>query len=316
MRKSCCLGCLTVLLLIAGGGFGAGYFLSRMELLERAAPVDTVRYLGGRPAVLVHIDSDDRSLLGLVEYALASQATIVRDWLLESMPYESTWALEPGVGDQIEMTLATSMPRIAGLLEWRADPALWRWWDGQEVDRLSREAPGLWVVRSHLNRSEAAAREVEARWKPKDEEALRLGGGHVVELLIDNRDGRAFSALEPLIHPPPQPGDLPQDPTGGLDTTQLAAFFARIETAWTAVDLPANDRALVRMEIVCPDAHAAEALHFFALMGLDNLRRNAWDTQGIRIQGEFVRDGRVLAGNFTLGGIRETFVTQVRQVGL
>ena len=316
MRKGCCLGCLTVLLLIAGGGFGAGYFLSRMELLERTSAVDTARYLGGRPAVLLHVDSNDRSVQALVEYALASEAALLRDWILESLPYSATLSLEPENAGRSEMVFAMSMPRLAGLLEWRADPSFWTWFDAQEVDRLSREAPGLWVVHSHLPVSESVQAEAAARWQAGEDEALRLGGGHVAELLIDNRDGRAYVALEPLLNPPLQAGDLPPKEAPAVDAASLAAVFARIESAWAAFDMPANDRGVLRFEVVCPNARAAESLHFFAVMLRDSISRTCWEEQRIRVQGDVLRDDRVLTGAFTMTGIRDAFVKQVRRVGL
>jgi len=308
VKRGCLFGCCGVLAVLAAACFTAGYYAGKLDLISVADRVPTASYIKGDPAVLVHMDPNHAEIRSLLQEGLRRIPAPLRQYVLASLPYEGTLSIEPRRDqDQADITFALSTRRLAGLLESRSSREVWRWWVAQRLDETGIEREGLWVVRSHVPLASAAIDEFNRRWARPAAEPLALEGSHALEVVVDNRGGRAYLALEPLLNPPPQEGDLPPETPPTVDADRLAGFFQLFTTARLTADPLDRNTFAFRLKAECPNAHAAAASHFFLWLLRDWMYARLLE-RGIVLEGDVQRDDTSLYGVLTIRGYRDNVV--------
>lgn len=318
MRSGCSCGCLLLVLLVALGGalFYAGHWVARTELLVRHPPADLRPVLPPAPAVLLQCDLNQPHSKTLFAAALKDEAPILREFILNNLPYAASLALTPRPGHAVaDVVFAMSMPRFAALLDARADTGLWRWWHFQEVDSARCEAPGVWVARSHWRISPAAQSETRRRWPESDHTPLACEAGAPLSFLVDNRSGNAYLALETWLNPPPALGDLPTRADPARNAESIAAWMARLRTATGQLDIEGANAALFRLHIEATSPEAAASLAEDLRLMRERLETR-WAADEVKIRGEFAPKGSLINSTLRIDNIEQPFVREWRLLGL
>ncbi len=306
MRKGCCCGCFLVgavfiALLVALAFFG----LDQVGVFESNPPVDTVAHIAGRPAVLARVDPNDPELLGILAAAFEDMPIGFMAWPL---PHELSLALELDEDrDHVLPIMTVNMKRLSGLMPlWFGKDSFAVYAPALEVLSAKSEAPGLWVVRGAVPVAKDFRDLAEAWWDTGGWEALSLEGGHVAELLVDNRDGGAMLALEPFLTKPKvgtEAIEVIPNPFG-LEPVRLPGLFRRIDTARCSIDIPEPDRIAVRITVTCPREADVESV-LMPLMAMRDALYAMLIEEGVVLEGHFEIAGTQLVGDFAITEVRE-----------
>jgi hypothetical protein len=305
-----------LILALGGGAFYAGHWVARTELLVRHPPADLRPVLPSAPSVLLRIDLNQPRSKALFAAALKDEAAILREFILNNLPYAGVLALTPRRDREIvEVVFGMSMPRFAALLDARADTGLWRWWHFQEVDSARCEAPGLWVARSHWRISPGAQSEAQRRWRGSDSPPVPLESEYPLSFVLDNRAGGAYLALETWLNPPPALGDLPARASPAWNAESIAAWMARLRTATGALDIQGSNAAEFRVTIVAASPEAAASLAEDLRLMRERLEAR-WAADDVKIRGDFAPAGDRIETTLRIDNIEKPFIREWRLLGL
>ncbi|MFP4503046.1 MAG: hypothetical protein ACLFTT_18795 [Candidatus Hydrogenedentota bacterium] len=331
--RGCLIGCVGVLVLcMLVAGFLV-YIAYEFDFIQAAARVDTVSYIGGEPMVLARADPNRAAVLAVVSEAFA-QNPGARQFVQAFMPHEASLAVMLDSGAQTSrQILALSLRRLAGLLDWSAvEPANWRVSPAQEDIVASKEQNGVFVVRSSWPTRKTTRQQVRKVWPEAPRERLALEGGHLLELVVDNRGGGAYLALEPFFFAPeaaPAMGSPAQDKTLApispppLSKRQYDSVFLRGRTLRVTVDLvhpslPANalDPTAVAVEVVIEcttrNARAAEDLRFLLMYARDQLYRALLE-EGVVLDSDITGEDNAITARFTARNVGEKLIRMLRE---
>ena len=313
-QKGCCLGCMAIFLIVIGGTCGLLYWGAvSMDLLYESPPRDTAAHIGGSPALLVRVDPNSEQVLGLLDEGFEGQ---LNAFLQPFLPHDLSFALLPHREDGSSGTVfAISLRRMGGLIKLLTDsPEQWRWFQAQEMISAGLESDNLWVVRGSVRSSDSVLGQVAKWWPVETREALELEGGHDIELVLDNRDGKAWLALDPLL----VAGKTDEDaivvikaPFEPESSASLTGLFRRVRTFRLSADMAEADRIVLTVEAECRDADAAESM----LMLLFTIRDSAYRTcveKDIALEGHFTRNDSAIRGEFTCTGFRKSLIAMMR----
>jgi hypothetical protein len=298
LRNCCCLGCLTLIVLAVS--LMALLFTVVMDTgaLETYERQNAVAEVSGKPSVVVRLDLQSPSARPFLSMLMEDSAGYLTDFFIDSLPWEAVIALTPDRDAKaVRMGSILSMRRFSGLLEARADAELWRWFPGQKVDSLELERPGIFVVRSTLPLSEEAMNEASVRWSKPAGDALQVPEGAPLGAYIDNRDGRGYLALEPILNPPPQPGDRPGAREGQLDAAGWAPYFERFTEASGALGFDTDGMVTVELRLKAPGEQAAKDLLALLEAQRDSMGAEI-ERQGGWLEGAWSRQGSEVSGSF------------------
>lgn len=336
--RGCLIGCVGVLVLcMLVAGFLV-YIAYEFDFIQAAARVDTVSYIGGEPMVLARADPNQATVLAVVSKAFA-QNPGARQFVQAFMPHEASLAVMLDSGAQTSrQILALSLRRLAGLLDWSAvEPANWRVSPAQEDIVASKEQNGVFVVRSSWPTRKTTRQQVRKVWPEAPRDRLALEGGHLLELVLDNRAGGAYLALEPFFFAveaaPPMAPDA-QDKTLApispppLSKRQYDSLFLRGRTLRVTVNLvhpslPANapdlaalDPTDVAVEVVIEcttrNARAAEDLRFLLMYARDQLYRALLE-EGVVLDSTITGEDNAITARFTARNVGGKLIRLLRE---
>ena len=313
-QKGCCFGCMAVFLILVGGSCLILYWGAvSMDLLYESPAEDALALIGESPALLVRVDPNSEEALDLLNETMEGQFNL---FLRAFLPHELVFALLPHREDGVSETVfSASLRRMGGLLALvSSDPEDWHWFEAQEMESAGLESDALWVVRGTVRSSDDVRGQVSKWWPMEAHEPLDLEGGHTVELVLDNRDGKAWLALDPLLIANETDEDaivVMKAPFEPEMSTRLNGFFRRVRTFRLNADMVEADRATLTVEAECRDADAAESMLMFLFTVRDGIYRACVEKE-VALDGHFTQDGSSIRGEFAFTGFRKTFIAKMR----
>jgi hypothetical protein len=296
--------------------FAAGYFLGRGDLVFHTPRTDTQTFVGDGGAVQLRIDPNQPAIVNLLRSALTESMGFMALATDHALPYEMTLRMDiDRPASEVDMILALSLRRFAGLLEMRADPELWRWTPYQRVQSAKLEREGLWVVRSTMPLDEGALGLADERWAKPEGSALHPGREHGAEVVLDNRNGALYLVANTLLNPPLQAGDLPNEAPSAMPPEQLIAILGRVETARATLDVPDNDRVTITLRVNCVDEDMARGVQLLMLLVRDRVYLDLLE-KDILLSGHLALEGRTISGEFTITGWRDRVLLSLGTAGI
>jgi hypothetical protein len=272
-----------------------------------------------------HAGAETRALLrieplrapGLMTAITSTSGTSLPPWAVSRvMPYEVTLLFAPApasesIGVVTFLNAQRLGPDIARVInEYFASGALpaVQW----TPEGMTAPQRGLLLANGSMRMNPIIRKAWEATWSQRDVRApLSLNQSHVIELVLDNRDGGAFLVLGTLLM-----GDLHERPEGALDPNVVAETVSDIVSCrLTADEAEAKaDVLAIRVEFACIDSITEQTKGMFRFlyeMGLGELQRQA-TLHGMSLEGTSAWQGTHLVGEYTLNNVSRLFVTTRR----
>jgi len=232
------------------------------------------------------------------------------------LPFEASLGVTREPEEQrLLVTWAVSLRRLGGIFAERVEPADWRPLEVLEQPVLLRQGEGLLVSCSYFPLRPDAAPEEAA---PTARERLELTGGHNMELLVDNRDGGAFTALQPWVRTWEAGKDGPPRRLGPeIKAPPIAEFLrgalAPLQSLHLVADLMEEDTADFQIRASASDAQAAESAHLYLMMLQDWLFQELIQ-QDMLLLGELEQAGAEITGRLSLSGFSDVLIQHLRGI--
>ena len=325
--RGCLIGCLAVVVLAVIAVVALGYLASEFDLIRAAEEQDALAFLGGTPVVMARVEPDHDAIISMLDLG-SYQEPAARKFLQLFIPYEAGVTLQLDARDENAVAAAAcSMRRGAGMFAWflaHEDPPPSLGF-GENI-RAAEEQSGLLVLRTQWPTQEATRIDITARWAEAPETPLALEGGHIAEVVFDNRTGGAFLALEPALEAAREGQSPPLTPKmhDQVRAVLLRARWIRIrgdlvdrsETGPTEpVDpahIPAID-AVVKIDVEAVSEDAAQEM----LRLLKGLHETAVAVlraeENVEVEGGFKREGVHVDGEFIVPNAARPLIKEMRR---
>lgn len=310
LSRGCCCGCLatglTTLLVIAVISF----FLDKAYSLFTPVPrVALDEYFGTDHPVVLRIDPNSEILIELMGEAGNSQTWVMRYlW-----PYEVMAFIDVNRGNQTkDLTWAISTRRGGGLLStWWPVPDNIDLGGGFKVTDFRAGSDGVIQIMADGKISDDALVEGSEYVADDGFEPYTLTRDHILELILDNRKGDAYLALEAYFGGDIDDADsqVEGDTTSPTDVAHedfLNALQQTIAMRMT-MDLVDTNSMEWTVEARAFNVDGAEALLDHLNRVRDTLIENAEDKH-MEFEGEFTRDGSEVHGELILRHYRRSLV--------
>lgn len=313
MKKGCCLGCLAVGVILVALMVVAGVVIEQsIGIISPAERVDLAAAYSGGHAVAIVANPNAPNFGEVYRTALRDDPRRP-EWF---MPHEAALFYDVDVaGGTRELSVAVSPKRFSGLLSWFVpDPENWHL-DGElEVQEADFQENGafLWRATGPLSAdAQEQAREIEP---DSGASPIALEGGHIIEIIVDNRQGEAFLVLhEALLEGLEEDADAADDAADEVSDDAILSpadwdlLLRAASTLRLTVDAAADATLQFQIDLTCRDTKSADG----ALALLRDLkdRLGRWFAKEEAVfEGSFARVGKTITGILTLRGYDEVFI--------
>jgi len=307
VKKGCCFGCLAVALLVFAGLCALVYAVTvKLDLITPAPRADTVYHAAQNPAVCIRLDPNQPEILKIMDEVFGAGSA---EFYGAFFPYEAGLAIVPDTSRNVDtLVVSVSLRRLASLFTLFVKNTFTTEIPGQIIS-MAEEQNGLWVLRFEMPLAPETTKNAATWWTPTPQDPLVLSGKHAVELLLDNRNGGAFLALEPLFgkHQPDPDEIVVMKAPFEVNAPFVPGLYQRTQSVWLAADFAGPDLIHVEMDVLCRTPQAAESVLFFLFMVRDALYRQLIELD-MTLSGDFDVDGSAIHGEFNASGCRNYFV--------
>ncbi len=226
------------------------------------------------------------------------------------MPYEIAILCDPDLNDKkIDTTLYINDQRLgpviaegirtSGVLK-NMGPVQWR------SGSLERPCRGELVIHGEIPVQDETVDLVRGRWHtPMPDTPLTLDGGHFVEFVLDQRDGRGFALLAEVFGADAKPGAL----NSPKEMLNLVKF---VDTFHCYMDPVSSKTMKLRFEAVfSPDASDSDvnSFKFLATLTMLQLVEPLKKNYGVKLNGEAKVKGHSVIGEYRLENYPRLFDT-------
>ena len=317
MNKGCCLGCfavtaLSVVLLIV-----AAFALERaVGVFVASERVSLTEAFGESHTVVIVANPNMPNALPVITEVLDSEELV----LGYIMPHEV--ALFMDVDDDLQtrsLIFAISTKHLGGLISWwLPTPEDWDLGDGMFVQDMAMQRNGVFQMTAEGDLPETFLQSVRDRRATSDIPPPRYEGGHLLEILIDNRQGHGALALGSFFiedEEETEDGDQEAEPdeekeSGDdrpvLNSEDWSILFDTVLTFRMTTDIADDETHQVALELQCEDSTGARKIVVLLNTAQERMADHVED-QRAELDGAFERDGAVVTGAFILSKYRRFF---------
>ena len=303
-----------IALLIVGVVFA--YISSKYQIFTPAPRIATRVFATDYTAAVVTIDVEQAGeKLG----EMAAQELGWPSWFVEFvLPYECSVTVDVDLDSaQRTITSVASMRRMGPLaIVALQDDELFDLGESLTQTGLIAERGAL-VTRAWGPIPDESIAFVREGW-PQEQYPPQSGeGGHLLEVVIDNRNGQALLGLEGLgammAAADAEENDEPALPERQdiFNARELSGLFYRARTAHLTADFAGPDVLGVTAEIECADPLAARTFEFALLTVRDLLFKKLLQA-GVVLEGDPVADGTTVRMDVTVTGSMKAFEAMVK----
>jgi len=320
MKKGCCLGCFAV------AALSVVLFIVAAFVLERAVGV----FVASERVSLTEAFGDTHTVLVLAKPNMPSALPMIAD-VLDSeegfleflMPHEA--ALFMDVDEELRtrtLTVAISTKRLGGLISWfLPTPEEWDLGDGMFVQDMAMQRNGVFQMTAEGDLPETFLESVRDRRATSDIPPPTLEGGHLLEILIDNRQGEGALALGSFFiedEEETEDGEQEAEPDEEeesddrpvLNSDDWATLFDIVLTFRMTTDIADDETHQFALELQCRNSDDARKILALLNAAQERMEDHVEDERA-ELDGGFERDGAVVTGAFTLSNYRRFFRRQV-----
>ncbi len=179
---------------------------------------------------------------------------------------------------------------------------------------LKAEGPGKLVRTGTAPIDPLLVEKMGAFWTPgKVSEPLSVEGGHLLELVLDNRDGSALALVGSLIPLLPMLGLFPVLDTPNPEVKSISSVLNEgrmgviepLAVVRLQVDISDEDVITAHLELECkPDADESMAtILMFALESGFYYVKPGLDQMGVKLEGKTSLQGKTAVGDYTISNL-------------
>ncbi|MCP4641941.1 MAG: hypothetical protein GY851_15980 [bacterium] len=307
MKKGC-LGALAVVLILATAA--VLMINAWLGAFPAARRVPVAEFLTDQSVAAVSVDTQNPVWLRVMDDQLADAGAL--GWLMGvAMPHEYGAIVDVNAAEATSQTTMVISTRRFG-------PLLKRMLIDEDPlsSGVSEGKDGAILLKTNEAITPETLALAGERWAQAAPDELKFEGGHFLEAVVGNSSGQAFLGLEGLLLALSTKEDTDEfEKQQIFDADQLSGLFYRVRSGRVTGDFTEEGDLTLSLLAECPDAVAAETIHFALLTVRDALFRQAIE-QGLVIEGEPVVDGSTVKGDFTVTGIQDAVAMALAAQGM
>jgi len=297
------LGCLALVLFpVVISLIGIIVLDNKFTLLFPDDAVSLVEQYGENHAVVLVVRTEGE----IFEEHVAS-AMDWPPWTVEAViPHEFGFFLDASPEhNQFTMTIAASTKRLGGFFDWSlGNTPLYeiKFGDGMETVFADVDDRGVLQFDTVGQLSEIGRQQLSEGFALEPLGFQQFKGGIPVEIRFNNDDGAAFLIMDTLFGK----GNLPNPPP--IDDAWRAVFLNAYSGS-ILIDNVIAEKFSLTIQVECVDSKLAESV-LTALKEIERLGSEEY--AHLAVNGEIIRDGKMVEGRFAIGNYESTLEKLVR----